>query len=288
MLVNKEKLSDLINKITPYYNSYVLNKRDLKPYQSIEIMWDMGGILLNFINTEGVKKHALYRMIYGKSEGSNNIDQKSYITREFQGRCVRIREIFTNKNDIKDQLYLLNSFTSFRECMPFFDNPKYKFEGKEMQDLLSLLNSPLTPTELLKIIRKLQNKNIGIKNDRKQRLHDFENEKQIFINFYNHCYSLVKLKDFKEATKGIDKKYYEVMSKNTSALCKDGYKYYQFDIPSTVSELEQAYGELVSYFVSKNTNKEVRRFRKIILPERISRLAEMLYSLTNMSSYNMI
>tara|TARA_B110000240_G_C13174349_1_gene314954 strand:- start:148 stop:321 length:174 start_codon:yes stop_codon:yes gene_type:complete len=52
--------------------------------------------------------------------------------------------------------------------------------------------------------------------------------------------------------------------------------------------LEQAYGELVSYFVSKNTNKEVRRFRKIIPPERISRLAEMLYSLTNMSSYNMI
>jgi len=59
-------------------------------------------------------------------------------------------------------------------------------------------------------------------------------------------------------------------------------------IPSASLELEQKYGELISYFVSKNTNKEVRRFRKIIPPERISRLAEMLYSLTNSSSYNML
>jgi hypothetical protein len=59
-------------------------------------------------------------------------------------------------------------------------------------------------------------------------------------------------------------------------------------MPSASSELEQKYGEIISYFVSKNTNKEVRRFRKIIPPERISRLAEMLYSLTNSSSYNML
>jgi len=59
-------------------------------------------------------------------------------------------------------------------------------------------------------------------------------------------------------------------------------------MPSASSELEQKYGEIISYFVSKNTNKEVRRFRKIISPERISRLAEMLYSLTNSSSYNML
>lgn len=286
--MNNVKISNLINKITPYYNSYVLNKRDLQPFQSIEIMWEMGGVLLDFIDKENIKPHALYRLIYGKSEGSTNIGQKSYITREFQGRCVRIHKIFNVKKDIQSQLHSLKSFTSFRECMPFFDNPKYMFKGKDRQDLLDLLNSEKTPTELLVLIRKLQFKKIGIKNDRKQRLNDFENEKQVFIDFYNYCYSLIKLKNFKEASKGIDKKYYELISKNTSALCKDGYKFYQFDIPSESSELEQKYGELISYFVSKNTNKEVRRFRKIIPPERISRLAEMLYSLTNSSSYNML
>lgn len=251
-------------------------------------MWEMGGVLLDFIDKENIKPHALYRLIYGKSEGSTNIGQKSYITREFQGRCVRIHKIFNVKKDIQSQLHSLKSFTSFRECMPFFDNPKYMFKDKDRQDLLDLLNSEKTPTELLVLIRKLQFKKIGIKNDRKQRLNDFENEKQVFIDFYNYCYSLIKLKNFKEASKGIDKKYYELISKNTSALCKDGYKFYQFDIPSESSELEQKYGELISYFVSKNTNKEVRRFRKIIPPERISRLAEMLYSLTNSSSYNML
>ena len=288
MLVSKNELFELIDTISPIYNGYVLNKKTLKPYQSIEIMWELGEILFNFINKKDVKPHSLYRMIYGKSEGSTNIGQKSYITREFQGRCVRIRKMFTNKNDIKCQLYLLNSFTSFRECMPFFDNPKYKFEGKEMQDLLDLLNSPLAPTELLKIIRKLQNKKIGIKNDRKQRLNDFENEKQIFIDFYNFCYRLVKMKNFEEATKEIDKEYYENISKNTTSLCKDGYKYFDFKVPSTATILEKEYGEMIISFISKSTPKEIRRFRKIVPAERISRLSEMLYALTDVSTFNMI
>jgi hypothetical protein len=288
MLVNKEKLSDLIYNITPYYNNYILNKRDLKPYQSIEIMWDMGGVLIDFINKESVKPHALYRMIYGKSEGSVDIDQKSYITREFQGRCVRIRKIFKEKKDIKIQLHSLKSFTSFRECMPFFDNPKYKFKTEDRKKLLDLLNSSKTPTELLKVIRKLQSKEIGIKNDRKQRLNDFENEKQIFIDFYNFCYRLVKMKNFEEATKEIDKEYYENISKNTSSLCKDGYKYFDFKVPSTATILEKEYGEMIISFISKSTPKEIRRFRKIVPAERISRLSEMLYALTDVSTFNMI
>lgn len=114
-----------------------------------------------------------------------------------------------------------------------------------------MLNSEKTPSELLVLIRKLRFKKIGIKNDRKQRLNDFENVKQVFIDFYNYCYIFIKLKNFKEASKGIDKKYWEVISKNTSALCKNCYKFYQFDIPSVSSELEQKCGELISYFVSK-------------------------------------
>ena len=287
MLVSNKKLAEIINKITPFYNNYLKNKRDLNPYQSIEIMWEMGGALFDFINQENIKPHSLYRMIYGKSEGTSDIEQKSYITREFQGRCVRIRKIFNKKKDIKDQLFSLKSFTSFRECMPFFDNQKFKFKGNEMKELLSLLNGPLNSSDQLKVIRKLQRKKIGIKNDRKQRLKDFDNEKQIFIDFYNKCYQLIKLKDYQKGTLNIDKRFYEALSKNTSSLWRDGYKSYPFSIPDSASKLEQLYGELILFFISKNTNKEIRRFRNIIPPDRISRLSEMLFALTNVNSYQM-
>ena len=85
----------------------------------------------------------------------------------------------------------------------------------------------------------------------------------------------------------IDKRFYEALSKNTSSLCRDGYKSYPFSIPDSASKLEQLYGELILFFISKNTNKEIRRFRNIIPPDRISRLSEMLFALTNVNSYQM-
>jgi hypothetical protein len=47
-------------------------------------MWDIGDILKNFINQNDIAPHKLYRIVYGKSDGSENISQKSWVTREFQ------------------------------------------------------------------------------------------------------------------------------------------------------------------------------------------------------------
>ena len=67
--------------------------------------------------------------------------KKSWITREFQDRCYRIRNIFQDKDQIYSELPSLVGFTAFRESMPFFDNKKYKLEGDDRVNLLKLLNS---------------------------------------------------------------------------------------------------------------------------------------------------
>ena len=90
-------LSNLINSITPLYNIYKENSSILTGTQALEIMWEIGELLNKYIKKNKIKPHALFRDIYGKSENSENIIQKSYITREFQGRCYRIRTIFNSK-----------------------------------------------------------------------------------------------------------------------------------------------------------------------------------------------
>ena len=285
MSVNNKDLSSLIKKIRPLYNECNSNKKELQAFKRIEMMWEIGKILDLFIKKKEIAPHNLYRLIYGKSEGSENIARKSYITREFQGRCFRIYNMFKIKSEIKDQLFKLKSFTSFRECMPFFDNQKYLLKGNEKIDLLNLLNSNLKSSEVLIRIRKLQKQRIGIKNKRDQRLNDLQNEKKIFIDFYNYVYTLIKSNDFKSVSEQINSEYYLLLSKNTSSFCKDGLKYYDFNVPENINNLDKQYGEVTEFLITRTTQKEIRRFRKLIPVERISRLAEMIYALTDEKAY---
>tara|TARA_B100000989_G_scaffold84257_1_gene60425 strand:- start:93 stop:944 length:852 start_codon:yes stop_codon:yes gene_type:complete len=280
------ELQNLIKSITPLYNQYKKDKNKILPYKSIELMWEIGSLLLEYINKHDIKPHSLYRMIYGKSEGTSYITQKSYITREFQGRCFRIYKMFSSQNEIQEQLPSLNSFTNFRECMPFFDNPKYILKGKEKIALLDLLNSNLKPSIILKKIRQLQKQKIGISNTRNQRLVDLDKEKNVFIDFYNHTYRLLKENNFSSISKNLNKDYYLALYQNTLAMCQDGIKYHEFKIVNDISEIEKKYGEMLHYFIKRKTAKEVRRFRKLIPSERISRLSEMIFALTDEKLYN--
>ena len=101
-------------------------------------------------------------------------------------------EKYHGESDVKDAY--VDGFDSFARkiASDFFDNPKFILKGKERKDLLELLNCNLKASIILQKIRKLQEKKIGIKNDRNQRLKDLENEKKIFIDFYNHTYRLIK------------------------------------------------------------------------------------------------
>src|SRR3989304_6943433 len=98
-----------------------------------------------YIDQNNIAPHALVWSVYGNAEGKKNIEKKSYITREFQNRCHRIRRIFGVKEQIRKDLPCLKSFTTFREAMPFFDNGKYKLEDKKRGNLLALLNSNQQP-----------------------------------------------------------------------------------------------------------------------------------------------
>lgn len=281
----------LIQQIAPLYNKYRENKDSISGAEAIAIMWDIGDILQKYIDQNNIAPHALFWSVYGNAEGSKNIEKRSYITREFQNRCHRIRRIFGSKEQIGKDFPHLKSFTSFREAMPFFDNGKYKLEGKERENLLALLNSNQQPKKILEKIKALQKEKIGIKNPRTQRLHEVEREKQIFIDFYNFIYKILQIGDYKLCFKEIgdvNLEYIKTLSKNTSALSQEGLKIFAFDMPVGLQTPWNKFGEVVNNLIMQKDSKTRRRFRRLIPVERIVRLADMLYGLLSEENYKNI
>ncbi|MFA6098992.1 MAG: hypothetical protein WCV50_05650 [Patescibacteria group bacterium] len=283
-------VQQLIQQITPLYNNYKRRKNNISGTAALEIMWDIGDLLKTRIDTDSIAPHTLYRNIYGKSEGKDNITQKSYITREFLSRSYRIRKYFSNKDQIQQQLPSLKKFIFFREAMPFFDNKKYKLSGDEGKKLINLLNSNLTDKQILSSIKVLQKQKINIRNPRSQKLHELENEKVIFINFYNYIYSFFKHKDYRAAQQQLDNNrimpnYIKDLARNTSSMSQDGLKNYNLQIPLMIGVIWQQFSEMVNNLNKDSDPKKRRRFRRLISPERIVRLADMLFALTSENNY---
>ncbi len=280
--------TSLINQITPLYNRYKTGKDKISGTEALLIMWDIGESLKRYLQNNKIKPHTLYRDIYGKSEGQTNIAQKSYITREFLGRCFRIREMFKNKEEIKQDLPSLNSFTNFREAMPFFDNPQYKLSGHDKDNLLKLLNSRTKPTEVLNQIRMMQKAKIGKSNPRTQRLGDLESEKDIFIKFYNYIFGFIKANDYAVVKKeSLDNEFLKTLSKDLSALAQDGMKLYPIEIYQR-DAIWEGFTTVIKKLVEEKDPKNIRRFRRLVPPERMVRLSDMVYALTNQELYNKI
>jgi hypothetical protein len=277
--------SEIFKIITPLQNQYKKVMAEKKIPQAIEFMWDIGEVLNNYVNSCEITPLALFREIYGKSEGTKNIIQKSYISREFQSRCLRIRRIFKHREDIFSTFPKISGLKPFIEAMPFFDNPKYVLNGSEKDGLIELLNSDLTPTELISIIDKMQKELIGINNPRNQHFNELDNEKNTFIEFYNQVYRLILNDDYDDALSKIDKEYYMSLSRNLSALSQDGFKTYDFKIPNEVDTISKEIGLVIKNFLKENTSVKIRRFRKLIPPRRMVKLAEMLYSFNSKSSF---
>lgn len=280
-------IKKLISEISPLYNKYKQSGREISGTEALLIMWDIGDLLKAEISKSKIPPHNLYRKIYGKSEGTTNIQQKSYITREFLGRAYRIRNIFQYKKDIKSELPNLKNFITFREAMPFFDNPKYKFTGKEKETLIALLNSDSNSSSILKKIKLLQKDKIGITNTRNQRLVDLEEEKQIFVETYNYLYKLLKGADYDFVAKELFLKSGAdliKLSSATSCLAQEGLRYPEIPEQSTNLVMDQ-YIKLIKNLSSQSDPKERRRFRRLIPPQRIVRLAEMLQAVSSKESY---
>lgn len=280
-------LKALIAEISPLYNSYKNTGRAISGTEALYIMWDIGDVLKKVIDTSKIPPHNLYRKIYGKSEGVSDIVQKSYITREFLGRAYRIRNIFVDKREIKKILPNLKNFISFREAMPFFDNKKYILTGEKKANLISLLNSDNSSHSILNAIKSLQSEYIGIKNPRNQKLVELEDEKQIFITFYNFLFNLIKQSDYKIIAKEVSSLKSSTLAKLSSAtncLAQEGFVFPE--IPEDhFNDNWIKYVDLIKFFSSQKDPKERRRFRRLIPPTRIVRLAEMLQAVSSEGSF---
>jgi hypothetical protein len=280
-------LQKLISEISPLYNLYKQSNRNIVGTDALQIMWDIGDLLKKEIEISNIAPHNLYRKIYGKAEGQDNITQKSYITREFLGRAYRIRNIFEKKEDIKKILPNLKNFISFREAMPFFDNEKYILKGQEREKILSILNSDESSNLILKKIKLLQAEKIGKKNPRNQKLNELEKEKGVFITFYNYLYNLIKKSDYnsvKKAISPIDDFTLVCLSSATSCLAQEGLKYPEIS-EENFDQMWNEYISMIRRFSTQKDPKERRRFRRLIPLSRIVKLAEMLQAVTSNESY---
>ncbi|MFH0892425.1 MAG: hypothetical protein V1867_06635 [Candidatus Falkowbacteria bacterium] len=275
-------LQELIKNITPYYNDYRKRKDAIKGYEGIELYWEVGDLIAKYLSENLVAPDALYRQIYGKSERQGNVSQKSYITRDFLSRAYRIRNIFESKGVIKNMFPKLLRFRQFYQAMPFFDNEKYILQGQEKEKLLIVLNSQKSNKEIMAYVHRMQKEKIGIKNPRTQRLKELDYEKKVFIDFYNLLYNKIKNRTYKDAVVEIgtiNQDFVSKLSKNTGALASDQLQIQVFEVPGDVAGLWREYAEMVNRLVAKKDAIERRRFRRLIPPEKMMRLSEMIYAI---------
>jgi len=287
ILINNMDIHALIKDITPFYNKYKENKEIISGCDSIILMWLVGDLLKKYLVDSQIQPHSLYREIYGKSEGSVNTIQKSYITREFLSKSYRIRNIFKDKSEIQKTLPNLLKFRLFSQAMPFFDNKKYMLKGKEKVDLIMLLNSNNSYSFIINRIYALQKKKIGIRNPRTQKLRELDKDKDIFIDFYNYIYLLLKKRDYITIRKlfNINSDLLINMSKNVGALSQEGLKTYSLDNIDKLPDKWKNFIYVLNYLIEAKTPKKRRRFRRLISPKRIIRLSEMLHALSSEENY---
>lgn len=274
----------IISEITPYYIQY---KKETKPVECIVKMWEIGKILDYYIRETGIKPHTLFRDLYGKSETSTNTQQKSYISREFQGRCYRVFHMFSSTEEIRENLQNLKSITIFKEAMPFFDNSNYKIDRTK---LYSLLLADKTSSEIIKDVEQLQENIIGKKNPRTQRLHEVAAETTNFKEFYAYILSYIKIQDFMQSSSkfksetALNLQQIREIAKNTEQLALSNVRHLPITIQSS-SEKITNYVEMLENLLNPKSIKKLRRFKRLIDSKYILLLTDMLYALTDEENY---
>ncbi len=274
----------IIGAIAPLYNQY---QQEKDPVKSISIMWKTGKILDYHIKELKIKPHTLFRDLYGKSESSQNTEQKSYVSREFQGRCYRVFHMFKNIDEIEKKLKNLKSVTVFREAMPFFDNEKYKIDR---EDLYQMLTSDKDTKAILQEVKKLQNTIINKKNPRTQRLSEMKGSVEIFKNFYQYILSFIRIQDYEQSTQkftsetGLTIIQIRKIAKNTEQLVLTNVVHTPI-VVETVLKDTQTYVDMLNKLLDPSCIKELRRFKRLVNSRYILLLTDMLYALTDKDSY---
>ena len=197
--------------------------------------------------------------------------------------------MFENKNDIIFKFPNLKDFSSFREAMPFFDNPIYKLSKNDEIDLLNLLNS--NKKGIVKTLDK-KKKSINNKlNPRDQKLNELEKEVKSFKIFYNYIYKLIRdleyencLTELKINKEGLEN--LNILTKNLGSLAQEGMiKYEMIDFKYENDQLNNFY-LIIKELMKPSDEKVRRRFRRLIPPERIFKISEYIYSVIAFENYS--
>lgn len=251
----------------------------------MEIIREIWAILDDYLKNHDVAPHNLYRQIYWKWEWTTNIEQKSYITREFLWRSYRIFKIFPSKSDIRKELPTLVSFTVFREAMPFFDNPKCTLVGKDKKELLKLLNNNYPKNKLIEIIRKKLKEHLWKFNPRTQKLWEMDSIKQSFISLYKYIKDLLN-ENYSEVEKKLDEDWLDKesikrISANINALTDDSFKINTIEFDDSLDEPWLSLIENINELANEKTVVKRRRVRKIIAPLVLVRISDMVLALSS-------
>jgi hypothetical protein len=197
--------------------------------------------------------------------------------------------MFENKKDINLKFPNLRDFSSFREAMPFFDNPIYKLSKNDEIDLLKLLNSD--KKGIVKILDKKKKSINNLLNPRDQKLNELEEEVKSFKTFYNYIYKLIRDVEYDNCISElkIDSKGFEhliILTKNLGSLAQEGMiKYEMIDFKYENDQVNNFY--LVIKYLMKPTDEKIRRrFRRLIAPEKIFKLSEYIYSIISSENYS--
>lgn len=288
-LIYNMELKELINNITPLYNQYKKNQQTLTGSDSLEIIWEVGELLNNYLKNKDIAPRTLYHQIYGKSEGNKDITQKSYITRDFLDRAYRVRRIFKKKNEISNTFLKLKRYRLFYKAMPFFDQGRFEMNEIDKSKLIKLLNSNKSYKEIIDEVGELRKQRIKLRIPHDSKLKELEYEKKIFIKFYNLLYNFLKEKDYNEVNKilgKLDKSFIIKLSKNTGALVSDNLQLSKIEIIAGLSTEVIDFTNVIIKLAERKDAKVRRRFRRLIPPEKMMRLSEMIYAMRSQDDFN--
>jgi hypothetical protein len=180
---NQESLTKLIDEIGPLNNEFRFSTSAIK---KIEILWDIGKKIDNYLLEYDLKLHELLYKIY---DPYSTIKQ-SYITRDLGSYSYRIYKYFEKKEDIRDMLRGLKSYSLFREAIPLLFNKKYHLTGEEKAVVYKLITSEGNQKEIKHEIEKFKKSINPVTNPRNQRSDEFNKEKEYLENIRS------ELKDF--------------------------------------------------------------------------------------------
>jgi len=182
-------LSLLIDAITKSNNVY----RDVNqvPINRMLALWDLGDVLLK------------YKVDKPHSYGWKIQDQtKGLIKRMTIARAYRIRQIWPERNYVKESFSGIKGLSIFIESLPILDpnGALLKSLSKDLVDELIKYMNTLPAVQFTKYIKNFKAKHkqgrVGENNDRERYLEGYVNIKNCFLIFYKQLQKLILENNF--------------------------------------------------------------------------------------------